>query len=538
MVASRCCSGLASRAPHALELQPSAAGGTSPDGDDGEVQGSEAPEAAAGRHPRAWEIELRRLWQTWVAGDNLVNAKHGAACFLLGSTLFLGALLLRVLFVQAVIEDNRVAGAGGDPARVAGFLTNDSPVYIRLAQDPFAGYFGANAGEDALERTPGYPAFCALFYSLDLAPGGILFAQALLGASIPVMVMLLARMLTGSLMLAVTAASLSAISPTGIGLSGLIMSDMLLAVLVLAGMLLFYSGSTGSQSGRIVSSGCVFAGALMVKPIMVLWPMMMLPLYVLLRESARGPARWKAIGMACAVQMLVAGAWCGRNLVYEGIFTLSSVTTYNLHDYLRPRVEEWVKAGGLPTNEAVHRNQDKGLSLAIRETAGLRHGQRMRTLNAKSMDVLGTYPGTTVRVVLQNAKENVLAGWDYFARQLPVRQRLRDSLVAAARVETRFKEGSVLVGALLCCVAVGLATVRPSPATRRLGTRCAVLAIPYLYYALFAGTTFWTGSRIMYPVEFVPVLLITMASKEIWAAGTRAASRREMMHLPPRRGDQ
>lgn len=188
--------------------------------------------------------------------------------------------------------------------------------------------------------------------------------------------------------------------------------------------------------------------------------------------------------------------------------------------------------GGIPADEAVYRNREQGRTFALQQTGGL--GERMRTLNVRSLDVLRAHPGTTARVALQNAREAVLAGWDYFPRQLPRSRSLRDTLVAAARVEAWFKVGSLLVGALFCGVAVGLAALRPTTAHRACAVRCAVLAVPYLYFVLFAATTFWTGSRIMYPVEFVPMLLMTMASRELWILSARVSCQRAGLRAPRR----
>ncbi len=433
---------------------------------------------------------------------------------LLVLAVFLCALALRLVFINELLQQNAslFKDLNADPQ--AGFLTNDSGAYINMAENFFHGYFGPAANNAALLRTPGYPAFCAPFYSLGLAPAGILIAQATLAAGIPVLTLLLVHLFTGSILLAGCAGFLSAVSPTGIGLGGLIMSDMLLAVVLIAALYCLCRGAIKAQENLILLSGLLFSAAFLVKPILVFWPVCMIVLYYLLCRAAVNKPNWKKLAIAIVIQLAVIGMWCTRNYVYDNVFTPSSVTAANLHNYMRPRVEEWVKAGALPSGRAVRNNKSNALQKLMRQTSGRPSKEKLQALNAAAMKVFKAYPLTTAKVILQNTKENMLSGWDYFPRQLPRSSQMKRTLLDAARKESVFREFSLPVVLVLFPYLALIMVFKNTEEHRKNFFAAAALGITYSYFALLAGTTFWTGSRIMYPVECILILLICMALQQ------------------------
>ena len=434
-------------------------------------------------------------------------------------SLLVSALALRLLLVREIVLQSSLLYGDLNAAPQAGFLTADSDLYIRLAKNLVGSYFGQHfeAGAyGALLRTPGYPAFCAPFYSLGLAPGGILITQAVLGALIPILTLWFARILTGSIFFASLAGLLSAISPSGIGLCGLIMSDLLLAVMFGAGICLLYLGAIRSSATWIILAGLVFAGASMVKPILVCWAAVMVPIYYLFCRGENRPAKWKALGMAVVIQLVFLGLWCTRNYAYENVFTLSSASTLNLHGMLKPRVQEWVKAGGLPENHAVGLNRAQTNEMIERRTAGLSTKERLNIQDKESVEVFRAYPLTTLQVVLQNINESLLSGWDYFHRQLPLGTMPIENLAAAARMEASLREKALFLIALFLCCQLILAQLRPTAGNLRTLTLALTLVIVYGYFAALCGMSYWAGPRYLYPVELVMILLFVLT---IQAAG-------------------
>jgi tetratricopeptide (TPR) repeat protein len=444
-------------------------------------------------------------------------------------TVLVCALSLRLFFVQEVLLQQSLLYSDLNAAPKAGFLTGDSGAYMDLAKDFFHGYFGVDARSNSLLRPPGYPGFCAPFYSLSLAPDGILIAQALLGSLVPVVTFLLAWMLTSSILLAGFAGLLSAVSPSGIGVSGLIMSDNLFAVLFAAGLYLLYLGTIGSRPAWIISAGLLFSCGLIVKPILLFWPALVILIYFLLCRGENKPANWKALVIAVAIQLLILGLWCTRNYVYENVFLPSSVSTNNLHDFLRPRVEEWVKAGGLPNNQSVRRNRDETRALIDHQFSHRPSKEKLDLLNSRSIEVFRAHPLVTLQVLLQDIKENALSGWDYFHRQLPLGNMQVKRLTEAARLESSFKEKTLIATGVAFSFLLLTLCVRPTAARRRVVIHLLILMLILGYFALFSGTTFWAGSRIMYPVEFVMLLLLVMALQTVGSVSRKALERARLI---------
>jgi hypothetical protein len=426
--------------------------------------------------------------------------------------VFVCALSLRLFFVHEVLLQSSLLYADLNAVDRAGFLVPpDSTAYIRLAKDIFAGYFSEPPDPDALWRTMGYPAFLTPFYFFDLAPAGILVAQAVLGALVSVLTLLAARMFTGSILVAGLAGLFSALSPTGVGLGGLVMNDMLLAFIVAAGLCFLYLGAIKEKPVWIIMAGLAFGGGVIVKPILMLWSLFIIPIYLLFCLGENKPAKWKALGVAVIIQTVVLGLYCTRSYVYEGVFTPSSNINFVLHDYLRPRVEEWVKAGGLPDNRAVRRNRDGTRTLLDEETRGSSTKEKINLMKTRGMQVLGAHPLVTLQVLLEDMKEHALSGWDYFPRQLPLGAFQVGRLSHAAEQESRLRETSLILSTLFFCVLVISTWFRPTANNRKILFQTSALMLTYGYFSVFSGTAFWGGSRIMYPVEIVLILLVVLA---------------------------
>jgi 4-amino-4-deoxy-L-arabinose transferase-like glycosyltransferase len=428
--------------------------------------------------------------------------------------VFLLSLCLRLSFIHELLQQNSFLYNDLNVDPKASFLTNDSRAYINLAKNFFSSYFGPDAHSDALLRTPGYPAFCAPFYSLGLSHAGILIAQAILASVIPILTLLLAHLFTGSILLAACAGFLSAISPTGIGLCGLIMSDMLFAVVLIVALYCLCRGTFKAKENQILFSGLLFSAAFLVKPILTFWPICMIVVYYFFCRAAATRLNLNKIAIAVAIQIVLLGLWCSRNYVYDSVFTPSSVSTNNLHNFMRPRVVEWIKAGTLPSNGAVRRNRDVTLKKFIQQNPGFSSKEKLQALKARAMEVFKAHPLTTAKVILRNSQENMLSGWDYFPRQLPRGSLQQRNLYSAARQESVFREYSLFVVAMLFLYLCVRTVFKKTDFHKKNFFVAAALGLTYIYFALLAGTTCWAGSRIMYPVEFILILLICMALQQ------------------------
>jgi tetratricopeptide (TPR) repeat protein len=444
---------------------------------------------------------------------------HKLTLAVLALTVFACALTLRLLFVQEILMQNSCLYGDLNAAPKASFLANpDSDAYISLAKHFYSSFIGDQAGAMALWRSPGYPAALIPFYRFGLAPEGILNAQAILGALIPVLTLFLALILTGSTVLAGLAGLLSMVSPTGIGSCGLIMNDLFMGFLIIAGVYLLYLGTVRVKASWLIISGVLFSAALLVKPLLTLWPVCIIAIHYLLSVAEKKRPSWKALGVAVAIQIMVLGLWCTRNYHYEKVFLPSSIINLSLYDYMRPRVEEWVKTGGLPTNQSVRSNRNEARARFDQQTAGISLAKQLDLMKTKSMEVLLAHPWVTMQVFFQNIKEHAFSGWDYFSRQLPLGPEQGQKLSYAARLESEFREKIILAIAgffFFLLIAIG---VRPTPAKRRAASHALVLILIYGYFSVFSGTVFWGGARIMYPVEFALILLTVMMLQGICTA--------------------
>lgn len=442
------------------------------------------------------------------------------------ASIFLCALALRIVFVREVFQQSAILLRDVGTAPTSGFMTNDSPAYIRLARDFFNSFFGTAGGYDALLRTPGYPAFLLPFYRIGWAPQGILLAQAVIGSFVPPVTAVLTRSVTGNLFLSGAAGFLSAVSPTGIGVCGLIMADLLFAALFAAALLPFHGGATQGRGNRLVLSGILFAAACLVKPILVFWPILMVPVCLLFCRAAGRPPNRVALGVAIGIQLLVLGLWCTRNLVFEGVFTPSSITVVNANGYIRPRVEEWARAGRIPSDQAVRKNQQHNSSLMAGETAGFSNKDLLQWMKDQSLRVFSAHPWITAQVLLQNMNENIHSGWDYFRRQLPLGSFQAGRAVRAAQMESIVRRLLVPAAVLFLCYSLLALFRKSSTVPRPAILNYLAFSLVFLYFASLSGTTFWTGSRITYPVECVLLVMTAMIAHGV------AAPIGRFFHLP------
>jgi len=382
---------------------------------------------------------------------------------LLVLAVFMCALCVRLIFIQDVLRQDSLLTKMRPSSHQSGFLTNDSNAYITMANNFFRGYFGPEPLSDALLRPPG----------------------------------------------------------TGIGLCGLIMSDMLFAVAVLSAVYCLCLGAFKAKKKQVVLSGLLFSAAFLVKPILVFWPFCMIAVYYLFCRFAASKFDFQTLAIAVVIQLLITGLWCTRNYIYDGVFTPSSGTATNLHDYMRPRVEEWAKAGALPSSRAVRMNRSAACTAYMQQHARSSSKGKLQVLNAEAMKVFKAHPLITLRVMLQNSLENMISGWDYLPRQMPLGSGLRRLLDRGVRQECLFRKLSLPVAIVFILCVGALSVLQNAESHRILFFGAAALGVIYSYFALLAGTVFWSGSRIMYPVECILILLICMTVQQSARAARR-----------------
>ncbi len=186
-------------------------------------------------------------------------------------------------------------------------------------------------------RTPGYPAFLAVFRpfagSNRLPP---LVAQCLLSTAVIAVLFRLGRTSGhSSRALAVTSA-LVALDPVTTAYSNMILSDVVFGVALLAFSAWFVTVRQGSLWAHAVA-GAMLGLLAWIRPIAYFLPLAAL-LWILWRNRAALRSALVPMVMLCTTWAVVCLGWQTRNLIVADTFDFTSVTGFNLLDYRAARV--------------------------------------------------------------------------------------------------------------------------------------------------------------------------------------------------------
>ena len=445
---------------------------------------------------------------------------YGLAAFV----LLLG-LVLRLMIVADVVRHCT-------PDEIEHFSA-DSASYIRLGkQIAKNGRYVSGAWERArymgLVRTPGYPVICAFFEKLGSLPNGILWAQALIGSGIPLLVFYLGRQALRWRWLAAMAGVASAVSPGGLEAVQPVLVDLFFAALFLAGFTCFYLGITRQKHSWIVGAALLFVAAALIKPTLLLWPLWSVVIWAVIARGNQQRIRWAWVATFVAIQFAGMGAWCMRNYLNEGIFTFSAVDGRNLRLMMATSVEEWAKAGHRPEARDLERSYKavKGYEYWALEQRRYPPSRVVKHMRDESYAIFKRWPWLTFRVYLDNLGDQLQLthSWDHMdSHELP------DSLTQ--RIYGVLNLLTLPIGTSWVCLGLVLsAPLAPLAVPRRLRDkqwrrRYALIAAMFLIYGLFvamAGTTNSGGTRILYPVEFAEILLVCAAVEGIFRLAHRS----------------
>jgi hypothetical protein len=427
--------------------------------------------------------------------------------------LFFFALGLRLLYANTVLEQFVELPVADQTSYKMGYLTPDSAGYLEPALDLMKGHI---AQAVSLTRPIGYPAFLAL---VRANPTTILRVQASLLSLIPVCTFLLVTVLTDNNLLAFAAGLLSSISPSGIAIGSLVMSDALFAVLFAVLFTAMVYGTLRNSPAWILFSAVVSGLTILVKPILLFWPVvavMVSALIAAFQDGSRNSLRrWLPIDKSRRTQMLALffvptvfmTLWAAVNYTENGIFTVSIIGDLTLREYLAARTEEWGMAGHLPSDVAVHQNQN----ILRKRLETLPVQERVHAYLSESMAIFKKYPTQTIKTFVEDARENALDGWDYFPRQLPSSEKkLGRVFERISGLECRLREVALLMIFFAPFIGLFTVSVNPSPYERRLVSILFAMMLTFLCFLTMSGTTFWTGPRILYPAEILEISALAM----------------------------
>jgi len=244
---------------------------------------------------------------------------------LIRDRIVLGAVLLSLAIHLGIL----VVARPWDLAQAqTTLLVADAGEYHRIASQIAEG-----AGLSAVSplRTPGYPAFLALFYrvfgaSTLLAP---LVAQVLLDVAILLIVARIALQLTNSMRVARYASVLFALSVLSAFYASRLVTETLFTAVFLAALLALVKGIQQRSLSWIAASGLLLGAATLIRPVTQYYGLLVVGvLFLLLATSRRG--RLVAAVVFLLANVIALSPVLGYNLSRHGHAELATIQGYNL----------------------------------------------------------------------------------------------------------------------------------------------------------------------------------------------------------------
>lgn len=234
--------------------------------------------------------------------------------------------------------DRYIADLDGDLRYSYPIEGQDAPGFVELGIGLADGDgFYAHAGYPETFRSPGYPALIAIFLTSGLGLLGLILFQILAAVVIVLVTYGIARSVIGSDGWAAAAALITALSPNLIFHTAIVLSDLVFTLCVVSAVyLLFFRGSVSYRIAFL--SGLLLGLSVLFRPISILLPLVFGLGYTLLHRSFRAGA---LITMLLVVgALLVVTPWIARNGMLTGVYTVSTVSSYNLAHYNVPQFLE------------------------------------------------------------------------------------------------------------------------------------------------------------------------------------------------------
>jgi 4-amino-4-deoxy-L-arabinose transferase-like glycosyltransferase len=172
-------------------------------------------------------------------------------------------------------------------------------------------------------RTPGYPAFVAVFYRLfGVSTMPVAIAQAVVFVLICFLVYSIANRVAGRRAAAV-AAIMTALFPPLPYYGALVLTEVWTTFVLIAAMLMCLRAMQGGRTRDFLIAGALFSATTIVRPAFILLPFGLaaaMPILVPAERNRRRIGQWAALALVAGITMV---PWFTYNYVYLGRFTLS-----------------------------------------------------------------------------------------------------------------------------------------------------------------------------------------------------------------------
>ncbi len=437
--------------------------------------------------------------------------------------VFLAAVFLRLVMFAA---SNNQAGT---QTVVDGCF--DCRLYLNMAKGIVAGtpqvyehgffYFG-----------PGFACFLAVlafFFKSHIFP--VVVVNIILSSSSCLLIYALARRLTDSYAMAMTAALLTATSYTSIVLSCCVMSDTLYFFVFLLALLVYLRALASGRWLLFIGAGILTGAAIMIRSVGQFWPLIMIGLAVAHRlwtdknpaspPTLRPRALILRVSVAVAIPILFMLGWMSHNYRVHGVFTMG------------------ITSGNGPANVA---------AMTIERLSGVPAATTMNKWVQERKDAISATElslGETYNVYLTHTRAVVDSlGWEVYKTYLSVMWENLNEISRLHRLlAPQYNEVTIpleefvmkhdLNHANFILSMPGLALLL----WRRRWWLAVVLGGIYVYYAAMGGFFRWQYTRHFMPGQIawailIAVVLVTIARFVGRSAGPIIARLRPVHHPP------
>jgi hypothetical protein len=251
-------------------------------------------------------------------------------------------------------------------ARLHDFLVRDSYTYVAPAQNMLAGRgFSDVLGHPETDRTPGYPLLVAAFLGAGLGLKTLVVFQHLLNIGIAMMVAVWTLRSTGSRGQALVAGILLATDMPTVEAANYVLTEALFTLVLLVFLAALWRLSQSRDPIELEMLGVGLLGGLtvMVRPITVFFVVAGALYLVMVRRTVRVRT---ALVFTLSFLVLPLG-WAFRNYLHAGLFSVSSISNYNLLYYRAAGVLAREQPGDVTQN--LFQEQDKLRSQVCSELA-------------------------------------------------------------------------------------------------------------------------------------------------------------------------
>lgn len=202
-------------------------------------------------------------------------------------------------------------------------------------------------------------------------------------------------------------------------------------------------------------------------------------------------------------------AWALNNYKQEGMFTLSTISVRALREYLSVQVESLYKVGSYKDIEFYREVQRRKGKLYQDYLKQVDAGARIKDLSSNylkdSMNIVASAPSATLNFYVRNMLENASGLFlvtDYFLREPASMHWISDYLLILDF--TAKKIAKICYALILLFLLFSLTIGRKIKSEEIHGLRYASYAciLPFVYFWVLSGVTYWTGPRIVFPAEF------------------------------------